>query len=159
MFFDRVKSLDQILESAEKKGLKRQLGWFDLMMLGVGAIIGTGIFVLTSVAANKAGPGMIYSFIIAGFVCALTALIYAEIASMVPVAGSAYTYSYAVFGELIAWIVGWSLILEYAIAAGAVAVEPGAAVTVTVAAGCAEPLQATNRGTLVMAPTAASANL
>ena len=66
MFFDRVKSLDQILESAEKKGLKRQLGWFDLMMLGVGAIIGTGIFVLTSVAANKAGPGMIYSFIIAG---------------------------------------------------------------------------------------------
>lgn len=122
MFFDRVKSLDQIMESAEKKGLKRQLGWFDLMMLGVGAIIGTGIFVLTSVAANKAGPGMIYSFIIAGVVCALTALIYAEIASMVPVAGSAYTYSYAVFGELIAWIVGWSLILEYAIAAGAVAV-------------------------------------
>ncbi|MBC3873141.1 amino acid permease [Undibacterium flavidum] len=122
MFFDRVKSLDQILESAEKKGLKRQLGWFDLMMLGVGAIIGTGIFVLTSVAANKAGPGMMYSFIIAGFVCALTALIYAEIAAMVPVAGSAYTYSYAVLGELIAWTVGWALILEYAIAAGAVAV-------------------------------------
>lgn len=122
MLFDRVKSLDQILESAEKKGLKRQLGWFDLMMLGVGAIIGTGIFVLTSVAANKAGPGMMYSFVIAGFVCALTALIYAEIAAMVPVAGSAYTYSYAVLGELIAWIVGWSLILEYAIAAGAVAV-------------------------------------
>lgn len=122
MLFDRVKSLDQILESAEKKGLKRQLGWFDLMMLGVGAIIGTGIFVLTSVAANKAGPGMMYSFVIAGFVCALTALIYAEIAAMVPVSGSAYTYSYAVLGELIAWIVGWSLILEYAIAAGAVAV-------------------------------------
>ena len=122
MFFDRVKSLDQILESAEKKGLKRQLGWFDLMMLGVGAIIGTGIFVLTSVAANKAGPGMMYSFIIAGFVCALTALIYAEIAAMVPVSGSAYTYSYAVLGELIAWMVGWALILEYAIAAGAVAV-------------------------------------
>lgn len=122
MLFDRVKSLDQILESAEKKGLKRQLGWFDLVMLGVGAIIGTGIFVLTSVAANKAGPGMIYSFIIAGTVCALTALIYAEIASMVPVSGSAYTYSYAVLGELTAWMVGWSLILEYAIAAGAVAV-------------------------------------
>jgi APA family basic amino acid/polyamine antiporter len=122
MLFDRVKSLDQILESAEKKGLKRQLGWFDLMMLGVGAIIGTGIFVLTSVAANKAGPGMMYSFVIAGFVCALTALIYAEIAAMVPVSGSAYTYSYAVLGELVAWIVGWSLILEYAIAAGAVAV-------------------------------------
>ena len=122
MFFDRVKSLDQILESAEKKGLKRQLGAFDLMMLGVGAIIGTGIFVLTSVAADKAGPGMMYSFIIAGVVCALTALIYAEIASMVPVAGSAYTYSYAVLGELVAWMVGWSLVLEYAIAAGAVAV-------------------------------------
>lgn len=122
MFFDRVKSLDQILETAEKKGLKRQLGWFDLMMLGVGAVIGTGIFVLTSVAADKAGPGMMYSFVIAGIVCVLTALIYAEIAAMVPVSGSAYTYSYAVLGELVAWMVGWALILEYAVAAGAVAV-------------------------------------
>lgn len=122
MLFDRIKPLDQILETAEKKGLKRQLGAFDLTMLGVGAIIGTGIFVLTAVAANKAGPGMMYSFIIAGVVCALTALIYSEIASMVPVAGSAYTYSYAVLGEVIAWMVGWALILEYAIAAGAVAV-------------------------------------
>lgn len=122
MIFDRVKSLDQILETAERKGLVRQLGWFQLMMLGIGAIIGTGIFVLTSVAAEKAGPGMMYSFIIAGTVCALTALIYAEIASMVPVSGSAYTYSYAVLGELIAWMVGWALILEYAVAAGAVAV-------------------------------------
>lgn len=122
MIFDRVKPLDQILATAEKKGLSRQLGWFQLMMLGIGAIIGTGIFVLTSVAAQKAGPGMMYSFVIAGVVCALTALIYAEIASMVPVSGSAYTYSYAVLGELIAWMVGWALILEYAIAAGAVAV-------------------------------------
>lgn len=122
MLFDRVKPLDQILETAEKKGLKRQLGGFDLTMLGVGAIIGTGIFVLTSVAANKAGPGMMYSFIIAAVVCALTALVYAEIASMVPVAGSAYTYSYAVMGELLAWMVGWALILEYAVAASAVAV-------------------------------------
>ena len=122
MLFDRVKSLEQILETAEKKGLKRQLGAFSLTMLGIGAIIGTGIFVLTAVAANKAGPGMMYSFIIAGFVCALTALIYSEIASMVPVAGSAYTYSYAVLGEIIAWSVGWALILEYAVAAGAVAV-------------------------------------
>ncbi len=118
----RVKPLDQILATAEKRGLKRQLGAFSLMMLGVGAIIGTGIFVLTSVAAQKAGPGMIYSFVIAGLVCALTALVYAEIASMVPVAGSAYTYSYAVLGELIAWMVGWALILEYAVAASAVAV-------------------------------------
>ncbi len=122
MIFDRVKPLDQILATAEKKSLKRQLGAFDLTMLGIGAIIGTGIFVLTAVAANKAGPGMMYSFVIAGVVCALTALIYSEIAAMVPVAGSAYTYSYAVLGELIAWMVGWALILEYAVAAGAVAV-------------------------------------
>jgi APA family basic amino acid/polyamine antiporter len=122
MLFKRVKSLDHIIETAQRKGLKRQLGAFDLTMLGIGAIIGTGIFVLTSVAAEKAGPGMIYSFVIAGFVCALTALVYSEIASIVPVAGSAYTYSYAVFGELIAWMVGWALILEYAIAAAAVAV-------------------------------------
>jgi APA family basic amino acid/polyamine antiporter len=122
MLFERVKPLDQILATAEKKSLVRQLGWFQLMMLGIGAIIGTGIFVLTAVAANKAGPGMMYSFVIAGIVCALTALIYAEIASMVPVSGSAYTYSYAVLGELVAWMVGWALILEYAVAAGAVAV-------------------------------------
>lgn len=122
MLFDRVKSLDHILASAETRGLKRQLGAFDLTMLGIGAIIGTGIFVLTSVAAEKAGPGMIYSFVIAGFICALAALVYSEIAAMVPVAGSAYTYSYAVFGELIAWMVGWGLILEYAVAAAAVAV-------------------------------------
>jgi len=118
----RIKPLDLILATAEKKGLKRQLGAFQLTMLGIGAVIGTGIFVLTSVAANKAGPGMMWSFIIAGAVCLLTALIYAEIASMVPVSGSAYTYSYAVLGEVIAWMVGWALILEYAVAAGAVAV-------------------------------------
>jgi APA family basic amino acid/polyamine antiporter len=122
MLFERRKSLDLILATAEKRSLKRQLGWFQLMMLGIGAIIGTGIFVLTSVAAQKAGPGMMYSFVIAGAVCALTALVYAEIASMVPVAGSAYTYSYAVLGELIAWMVGWALILEYAVAGSAVAV-------------------------------------
>jgi APA family basic amino acid/polyamine antiporter len=118
----RVKPLDQILATAEKRSLKRQLGAFSLTMLGIGAIIGTGIFVLTAVAANKAGPGMMYSFVLAGIVCALTALVYAEIAAMVPVAGSAYTYSYAVLGELIAWMVGWALILEYAVAASAVSV-------------------------------------
>ncbi|MFM1886949.1 MAG: hypothetical protein RL026_2106 [Pseudomonadota bacterium] len=118
----RIKPLEQILETAERKSLKRQLGAFQLTMLGVGAIIGTGIFVLTSVAAQKAGPGMMWSFVIAAVVCLLTALIYAEIASMVPVSGSAYTYSYAVLGEAIAWMVGWALILEYAVAAGAVAV-------------------------------------
>jgi APA family basic amino acid/polyamine antiporter len=122
MLFQRRKSLDLILETAEKRSLTRQLNAFDLTMLGIGAVIGTGIFVLTAVAANKAGPSMMYSFVIAGIVCALTALIYSEIAAMVPVSGSAYTYSYAVLGELIAWMVGWALILEYAVAAGAVAV-------------------------------------
>jgi APA family basic amino acid/polyamine antiporter len=120
--FGRVKPLDAILATAEKKSLHRSLGAFQLTMLGVGAVIGTGIFVLTAEAAQKAGPGMMISFIIAGFVCAVAALCYAEMASMVPVSGSAYTYSYAVMGELIAWMVGWALILEYAVAAGAVSV-------------------------------------
>ena len=122
MIFDRVKSLDAILATAEKKGLHRSLGAFQLTMLGVGAVIGTGIFVLTAVAAQKAGPGMMLSFIIAGFVCAVAALCYSELASMVPVAGSAYTYTYAVMGELLAWMVGWALVLEYALGASAVAV-------------------------------------
>jgi basic amino acid/polyamine antiporter, APA family len=118
----RIKPLDAILASAEKKSLARTLGAFQLTMLGVGAVIGTGIFVLTAEAAQKAGPGMMLSFVVAGLVCAVTALCYAELASMVPVSGSAYTYSYAVLGELIAWIVGWALILEYTVAASAVAV-------------------------------------
>jgi APA family basic amino acid/polyamine antiporter len=118
----RVKSLDAILATAEKKSLHRSLGPFQLTMLGIGAIIGTGIFVLTAEAAQKAGPGMIAAFIIAGFVCAVAALCYAEMSSMVPVSGSAYTYSYAVMGEMLAWMVGWALILEYAVAAGAVSV-------------------------------------
>jgi len=120
--FGRVKPLDAILATAEKKSLHRSLGAFQLTMLGVGAIIGTGIFVLTAEAAQKAGPGMLISFIIAGCVCAVAALCYAEMASMVPVSGSAYTYSYAVMGEMLAWMVGWALVLEYAVAAGAVAV-------------------------------------
>ncbi len=122
MIFDRIKSLDAILATAEKKSLHRSLGAFQLTMLGIGAIIGTGIFVLTATAAQKAGPGMMISFMVAGFVCAVAALCYAELASMVPVSGSAYTYTYAVMGELLAWTVGWALILEYAVAAGAVCV-------------------------------------
>ena len=122
MLLDRVKSLDAILATAEKKGLHRSLGAFQLTMLGIGAVIGTGIFVLTSEAAQKAGPGMMISFVIAGFVCAVAALCYSELASMVPVSGSAYTYTYAVMGELLAWMVGWALILEYAVGASAVAV-------------------------------------
>jgi len=118
----RIKPLDDILANAERRSLKRSLGAFQLTMMGVGAIIGTGIFVLTAEAAQKAGPGMMLSFVIAGFVCAVAALCYAELASMVPVSGSAYTYSYAVMGEAIAWVVGWALVLEYAVAASAVSV-------------------------------------
>src|SRR6187455_2827003 len=122
LFLGRVKPLDAILATAEKKALRRSLGAFQLTLLGIGAVIGTGIFVLTAEAAQKAGPAMMISFIIAGFVCAVAALCYSELAAMVPVSGSAYTYTYAVMGELIAWMVGWALILEYAVAAAAVAV-------------------------------------
>ena len=118
----RIKSLDAILATAEKKSLHRSLGPVQLTLLGIGAVIGTGIFVLTATAAQKAGPGMMVSFIIAGLVCAVAALCYSELASMVPVSGSAYTYTYAVMGELLAWMVGWALILEYALGASAVAV-------------------------------------
>src|ERR1041384_985981 len=122
MLFKRVKSLEAILATAEKKSLHRSLGPFQLTLLGIGAVIGTGIFVLTAEAAQKAGPSMVLSFCIAGFVCAVAALCYSELASMVPVAGSAYTYTYAVVGELMAWMVGWALVLEYAVGASAVAV-------------------------------------
>src|SRR6202000_3517856 len=122
MLFDRVKSLEAILATAEKKSLHRTLGPVQLTRLGIGAVIGTGIFVLTAEAAQKAGPGMLASFMVAGFVCGVAALCYSELASMVPVAGSAYTYTYAVVGEMMAWMVGWALILEYAVGASAVAV-------------------------------------
>ncbi len=100
------------------KGLQRHLTAFSITMLGVGAIIGAGIFSLTGVAAaNYAGPGIVYSFILGGVLCAFAGLCYAEMAAMVPVSGSAYAYSYATMGELIAWIIGWDLILEYAFGA------------------------------------------
>lgn len=122
MIFWRIKPLDQILATAEKKSLKRQLGPIQLTLLGIGAVIGTGIFVLTAEAAQKAGPAMMLSFVIAAIVCGLAALSYAELAAMIPVSGSAYTYTYGVMGELIAWVVGWALVLEYAIGATAVCV-------------------------------------
>ena len=122
MLLDRVKPLDAILATAEKKSLKRTLGWFQLTLMGIGCVIGTGIFVLTAVGAQKAGPGLMIAFAIAGAVCIVAALCYAEIAAMIPVAGSAYTYSYATIGEFFAWTVGWALIMEYAIAASAVSV-------------------------------------
>ncbi|MEB3415088.1 amino acid permease [Alteriqipengyuania sp. WL0013] len=122
MIFDRIKPLDAILATAEKKSLHRSLGAFQLMLFGIGCIIGTGIFVLTAAGAQKAGPGLMLAFVIAGAVCIVAALCYAEIASMIPVAGSAYTYTYATMGEFLAWTVGWALVLEYAIAASAVSV-------------------------------------
>src|SRR5215216_7637780 len=98
---------------AEGHTLKRALGAGNLTALGIGAIIGAGIFVLTgTAAAQNAGPGVVYSFILAGFACLFAGLCYAEFAAMIPIAGSAYTYAYATLGEFIAWIIGWDLILE-----------------------------------------------
>ncbi len=102
-------------------GLKRALGTLNLTLLGIGAIIGAGIFVLTGVGASYAGPGLVLSFVLAGFACAMAALCYAEFAAMIPIAGSAYSYSYATMGELVGWIIGWDLVLEYAVASAAVA--------------------------------------
>ncbi len=122
MNFSRVKSIDAILKTAEKKSLHRTLGAFQLTLFGIGCVIGTGIFVLTAAGAQKAGPGLMLAFAIAGAICVVAALCYAEIASMLPVAGSAYTYTYTVMGEMLAWTVGWALVLEYAVAASAVSV-------------------------------------
>ena len=122
---DRRKPTDTIIAEAddETHGLARTLGALGLTALGVGAIVGTGIFVLTGIAAAKyAGPGIVVSFVIAGIVSALAALCYAELASAVPIAGSAYTYAYATLGEFIAWVIGWDLILEYAVGAAAVSI-------------------------------------
>ena len=109
-------------EQQEGHQLARTLGWPHLVALGVGAIVGTGILTLIGVGADKAGPAVILSFAVAGLICACAALAYAEMATMIPASGSAYTYSYVVIGELIAWIVGWSLILEYSLVVSAVAV-------------------------------------
>jgi basic amino acid/polyamine antiporter, APA family len=110
-------------EVASDQSLKRALGSINLVALGIGAIIGAGIFVLTGqAAANYAGPAIVYSFILAGTACALAGLCYAEFSAMIPIAGSAYTYGYATLGELLAWIIGWDLILEYLFAASTVAV-------------------------------------
>jgi APA family basic amino acid/polyamine antiporter len=122
MLFGRVKPLDAILAAAERKSLHRTLGAFQLTLFGIGSVIGTGIFVLTAAGAQKAGPGLMLAFAIAGAICIVAALCYAEIAAMIPVAGSAYTYTYSTMGELLAWTVGWALVLEYAVAASAVAV-------------------------------------
>lgn len=123
----RRKSVDHVLAEAEKGGgtkLARSLSAFDLTMIGVGAIIGAGIFALTgNAAANKAGPAIMISFILSGMGCAFAGLCYAEMAAMIPVAGSAYTYAYATLGELFAWLIGWALVLEYAVGAITVAIS------------------------------------
>src|SRR5213594_590244 len=118
-----TKSYETLMkEMAGEHRLRRVLGPVALTSLGVGAIIGTGIFVLTGVAAHdKTGPALMMSFVVSGIACIFAALCYAEFASMVPVAGSAYTYAYATMGELLAWIVGWDLILEYAVGSATVA--------------------------------------
>src|SRR5204863_9818219 len=119
----RRKSVTQLqAEALTDDRLKRALGATNLTALGIGAIIGTGIFVLTgTVAAQNAGPAVILSFVLAGVASIFAALCYSEFASLVPMAGSAYTYGYATLGELFAWIIGWDLILEYAVGAATVA--------------------------------------
>jgi APA family basic amino acid/polyamine antiporter len=118
----RKKNIEQMIAGAEHTGLKKALGAVDLTFLGIGAIIGTGIFVLTGTGAVQAGPALTISFVIAAFACALAGLAYAEFASTIPVAGSIYTYSYATLGELAAWVIGWDLMLEYGLATSAVSV-------------------------------------
>ncbi|HEX6974293.1 MAG TPA: amino acid permease [Vicinamibacterales bacterium] len=121
----RTKSIEQLVGDAEHggKALRRTLTAMDLTLLGIGAIIGTGIFVLTgTAAANQAGPGIVLSYVIAGLACGFAALCYAEFAAMIPISGSAYTYAYATLGEIFAWMIGWDLILEYAVGSMTVAV-------------------------------------
>jgi APA family basic amino acid/polyamine antiporter len=121
----KTKSLEQLVSDVEHGGrsLKRSLTAWDLTLLGIGAIIGTGIFVLTgTAAANQAGPAIMLSYLAAGLACGFAALCYAEFASMIPIAGSAYTYAYATLGELVAWMIGWDLILEYAVGSMTVAI-------------------------------------
>ncbi|BCU83031.1 putative amino acid permease YhdG [Polycladomyces abyssicola] len=117
----RKKSIPDLIKTTQQgRTLRKELNAWDLTLLGIGAIIGTGIFVLTGEGALKAGPGLILSFVVAGLACAFAALSYAEFASTVPVSGSVYTYSYAIMGEFWAWIIGWDLILEYLLAVSAV---------------------------------------
>src|SRR5437660_5064108 len=117
------KPLSLLCAEAKETGthsLKRTLGVFQLTSLGVGAVIGAGIFVMSGLGASMAGPGLMLSFVLSGFGCAFAGLCYAEFAAMIPLAGSAYTYAYATLGEVFAWIIGWDLTLEYAMGASTV---------------------------------------
>src|SRR5215467_1706927 len=118
-----TKPLNLLVEEAQEAGehsLKRTLGVFQLTALGVGAIIGAGIFVMVGLGSQYAGPGLTLSFVLSGLGCAFAGLCYAEFAAMIPLAGSAYTYAYATLGEIFAWIIGWDLTLEYAMGASTV---------------------------------------
>jgi len=121
-FWTRRKSIDAIAAGHDGHQLKKTLSWPHLVALGVGAIVGTGIYTLTGIGAGLAGPGVILSFVIAGLICICAALCYAELSTLIPASGSAYTYSYVAMGEPVAWFVGWSLILEYTLVCAAVAV-------------------------------------
>ncbi|MDW3683999.1 amino acid permease [Cupriavidus sp. CV2] len=118
----RTKNIEAMLAAARDDGLKKVLGPIDLILMGIGAIIGTGIFVLTGTGALTAGPALTLSFVIAALACGFAALCYAEFASAIPVSGSIYTYSYATLGEIVAWMIGWDLLLEYGLATSAVSV-------------------------------------
>ncbi|SDP74491.1 amino acid/polyamine/organocation transporter, APC superfamily [Ralstonia sp. 25mfcol4.1] len=118
----RTKNIESMLDVSEHDGLRKVLGPVDLVLMGIGAIIGTGIFVLTGTGALTAGPALTVSFVIAAMACGFAALCYAEFASAIPVSGSIYTYSYATLGEIIAWMIGWDLLLEYGLATSAVSV-------------------------------------
>src|SRR5512132_2903632 len=121
----KTKSIEQLMGDVEHggKSLKRTLTAMDLTLLGIGAIIGTGIFVLTgTAAANQAGPAIVLSYVLAGLACGFAALCYAEFSAMIPISGSAYTYAYATLGEVFAWMIGWDLILEYAVGSMTVAI-------------------------------------
>ena len=144
----KTKSIEQLVSDVEHgdRALRRSLSAWDLTLLGIGGIIGTGIFVLTgTAAANQAGPAITMSYVAAGLACAFAALCYAEFASMIPIAGSAYTYAYATLGELVAWMIGWDLILEYAVGA------------MTVAIGWSGYMQQLLSGVGITLPTALSA--
>lgn len=144
----KTKTIEQLVSDVDKSGrsLRRSLTAFDLTLLGIGAIIGTGIFVLTgTAAANQAGPAITMSYLAAGLACAFAALCYAEFASMIPIAGSAYTYAYATLGELVAWMIGWDLILEYAVG------------SMTVAIGWSGYMQRLLQGVGITLPTALAA--
>ena len=121
-----TKPTDQLVEAAEGTQLRRAVGALDLTAFGIGAIIGTGIFVIIGEAIGDSGPAIVLSFVFAGVTCIFSALAYAELASTIPVSGSAYTYAYATMGELVAWIIGWDLVLEYGVSVAAVAVGWGA---------------------------------